>query len=120
MMRSVKTGAERNNFALDHEPRPRVSYLLLPFKVDVLGRAKVAGEWHAVEQFTHLALVHWHVIEEGEQQGEQAHDQDQAYPDEQYLPSTIVMAERDKRHQRVGRQKAEDETKQMRVVVHPR
>ncbi|GAB1865754.1 Rhomboid family member 1 [Camponotus japonicus] len=109
MMRSVKTGAERNNFALDYEPRPRVSYLLLPFEIDVLRRAKVAGKWHAIEQFTHLALIHWHIVKEGEQQGEQAHDQDQAYPDEQYLPSTIVMAEGNKRHQRVGRQEAEDE-----------
>lgn len=109
MMRSVKTGAERNNFALDYEPRPRVSYLLLPFEIDVLRRAKVASKWHAIEQFTHLALVHWHVIKEGEQQSEQAHDQDQAYPNEQYLPSTIVMAEGNKWHQRVGRQEAEDE-----------
>lgn len=103
MMRSVRSGAERNNFALDCEPRPRVSYRLLPLEIDVLGGAKVTGERHAIEQFAHLALVHRYVVEEGEQQGEQAHDQDQTYPDQQDLPSAVVMAERDKRHQRVGR-----------------
>lgn len=119
-MRSIRSGAERNNFALDCEPRPRVSYWLLPLEIDVLGGAKVAGERHAVEQFAHFALVHRYVIKEGEQQSEQTHDQDQADPDQQDLPSTVIMAERDKWHQRVGRQEAEDEAEQMRVVVYPR
>lgn len=119
MMRSMRSGAERNNFALDCEPRPRVSYWLLPLEIDVLGGAKVAGERHAIEQFAHLTLVHRYVVEESEQQSEQAHDQDHADPDQQDLPSTIVMAERDERHQRVGRQEAEDKAEQMRIVVYP-
>lgn len=82
MMKSVRSGAERNNFAPDCEPRPRMSYWLFPFEIDVLGGAKVAGERHAVEQFAHLTLVHRHVVEKGEQQGKQAHDQDQADPDQ--------------------------------------
>lgn len=49
IMRSVKSGAERNNSALDCEPRPRVSYWLLPLEIDVLRGAKVAGERYAVE-----------------------------------------------------------------------
>lgn len=92
MMRSVRSGAERNKFALDCEPRPRVSYWLLPLEIDVLGGAKVAGERHAIEQFAHLTLVNRYVVEEGKQQGEQAHNQDQADPDQQDLPSTVVMA----------------------------
>lgn len=80
MMRSVRSG-ERNNFVLDRESRTRMSYWLLPLEIDVLGGAKVAGERHAIEQFAHLTLVYWHVVKESKQQGEQAHDQDQADPD---------------------------------------
>lgn len=80
MMRSLKSEAERESFALDCEPRPHVSYWLFPLEIDVLRGAEVASKRHAVEQLAHLTLVYRHVVKEGEQQGEQAHNQDQTDP----------------------------------------
>lgn len=117
-MTSEDLGAERY-FALDWEPRPHVSYWLLAIEVDVLRGAEVASERDAVEQLAHLALVHRHVVEQSQQQREQTDDQHQRDPDQEDFAPTVVVAERDEGHQSVRRQEPENETEQVRVVVHP-
>ena len=86
-------GAERLHSALDRWPRPRVSYRLLPLKVDVLRGAKVPRERHAIEELAELALVHRHVVEESEQEPEETYDEDQTHPDDKDLAPAVVVAE---------------------------
>lgn len=96
-----------------------MSYGLLPLEVDVLRGAEVPRERDAVEQFADLALVHRHVIKQGQQEREQNHDEDHADPDQPDLSTTVVMSERDERHQRVCGKETEDEAEQVGVVVDP-
>ena len=73
-------GAERY-FALDWEPRPRVSYRFLPFEIDILRGTEITSERDTIEEFTDFALVDWNVVKQGEEQGEETHNEDCAHPD---------------------------------------
>ncbi|CAB0035964.1 unnamed protein product [Trichogramma brassicae] len=103
----------------DRWPRPPTSYRLLALEIDVLRGAKVPRERDAVEQLAELALVHGDVVEQRQQQAEQAEYEERADPDDEDLATAIVVSERDERHEGVRGEKAEYEAEQVGVIVDP-
>lgn len=115
---SVIVWAERY-LALDWEPRPQLSYGLLPVEVDVLRGTKVAGEGDAVEELAGLAFEDRGAVKEREEEDEEAGDEDEREPDEEDLAPLVVLPEGDEGHEGVRREEAEDEAEEVGVVVDP-
>ena len=77
---SVDLGAERY-FALDWEPRPRVSYRFFPFEIDILRGTEIPCKRNAIEVLANFAFVDWNVVEQSQKQSEKTHNQNYTYPD---------------------------------------
>lgn len=118
MRTSVGSGAERY-FALDFEPRPRVSYGLFPLDVDILRGAKVARKGYTIEELADLALVDGDVVEESKKENEETDYEHEANPNKKDFTTSIVVPERYERHEGVSRKEAEDKAKEVSIVVDP-
>ena len=109
--------------------RPRRSHLHP--EIDVLVGAEVLGDGDAVEVLARLAVVDGGHVEQQQQANQHEQRGGQADPHQHHLAPALVgrvaaaagiaaAAQGDEGQQRVGEQEAEDEAKQVGVVVHPR